>query len=85
MPRSRPVTGLFALAAAIAACAPVSAQDYYAGKTVEMIVGGGAGGGYDIYARTVARHMTNIRTKLGVASRAAATAKAIEHGWLTRR
>lgn len=58
MPRSRPVTGLFALAAAIAACAPATAQDYYAGKTVEMIVGGTAGGGYDIYARTVARHMS---------------------------
>ncbi len=34
---------------------------------------------------TVARHMTNIRTKLGVASRAAATATAFERGWLSRR
>ena len=31
---------------------------------------------------TVARHMTNVRTKLGVGSRAAATALAYEHGWL---
>ena len=38
-----------------------------------------------ISPHTVARHMTNIRTKLGVASRAAATASAIEHGWLPRR
>ena len=37
--------------------APASAQDYFAGKTMEMIVGGGPGGGYDIYARTVARHL----------------------------
>jgi DNA-binding CsgD family transcriptional regulator len=37
-----------------------------------------------ISPHTVARHMTNIRTKLGVSSRAAATAMAIEHGWLTR-
>ena len=36
---------------------PVAGADYYAGKTVEMIVGGGPGGGYDIYARTVARHL----------------------------
>ncbi len=33
---------------------------------------------------TVARHMTNVRTKLGVGSRAAATALAYEHGWLNR-
>ncbi|MFW2333659.1 LuxR C-terminal-related transcriptional regulator [Ilumatobacter sp.] len=31
---------------------------------------------------TVARHMSNVRTKLGVASRTAATALAYEHGWL---
>jgi tripartite-type tricarboxylate transporter receptor subunit TctC len=36
---------------------PLSAADYYAGKTVELIVGGGPGGGYDIYARAVARHL----------------------------
>lgn len=33
-----------------------SAQDFYAGKQVNMIVGSGAGGGYDAYARLVARH-----------------------------
>jgi tripartite-type tricarboxylate transporter receptor subunit TctC len=37
--------------------APALAADYYAGKTIEFIVGGASGGGYDIYARTVARHM----------------------------
>jgi tripartite-type tricarboxylate transporter receptor subunit TctC len=37
--------------------APAGAADYYAGKTIELIVGGGPGGGYDIYARTVARHL----------------------------
>jgi tripartite-type tricarboxylate transporter receptor subunit TctC len=46
-------------AAGIAACAaPAAAADYYAGKTIELVVGGDAGGGYDIYARTVARHIT---------------------------
>jgi tripartite-type tricarboxylate transporter receptor subunit TctC len=35
----------------------VPAADYFAGKTIELIVGGGPGGGYDIYARAVARHL----------------------------
>ncbi len=34
------------------------AADFYAGKTVELTVGADAGGGYDIYARTLARHMS---------------------------
>jgi tripartite-type tricarboxylate transporter receptor subunit TctC len=46
-----------AAAASLTMSAPVAAADYYAGKTIELIVGGGAGGGYDIYARTVARHL----------------------------
>ncbi len=33
------------------------ADDFYRGKTLEIIVGGSSGGGYDIYARTVARHL----------------------------
>ncbi len=34
------------------------AQDnFYRGKTVRIIVGATAGGGYDTYARTIARHM----------------------------
>ncbi len=50
---------LIALCAALAAVAatPSAAQDHYAGRAIEMIVGGAAGGGYDIYARTVARHL----------------------------
>jgi tripartite-type tricarboxylate transporter receptor subunit TctC len=38
--------------------APAQAADYYAGKTIEFVVGNDVGGGYDIYARTVARHIT---------------------------
>ena len=34
------------------------AADFYAGKTVELTVGADAGGGYDIYARTLARHLS---------------------------
>src|SRR5262245_37631232 len=36
---------------------PAAAAEYYAGKTIDFIVGTPPGGGYDIYARTVARHM----------------------------
>jgi tripartite-type tricarboxylate transporter receptor subunit TctC len=39
------------------ASVPASAADYYAGKTVEIIVGGAAGGGIDIYARAVSRYL----------------------------
>src|SRR6266508_3083275 len=31
--------------------------DFYKGKTVTMVVGTPAGGGYDIYARLLARHL----------------------------
>ncbi|MEX0804074.1 MAG: tripartite tricarboxylate transporter substrate-binding protein [Candidatus Binatia bacterium] len=38
--------------------APVLAQSsFYQGKTVRIIVGASAGGGYDTYSRTIARHI----------------------------
>jgi tripartite-type tricarboxylate transporter receptor subunit TctC len=52
------VPAAFAAAALLATGSLLHAADYYAGKSIEMIVGGGAGGGYDIYARTVARHLS---------------------------
>jgi tripartite-type tricarboxylate transporter receptor subunit TctC len=55
-PRTAGPVALIAIGAAFAA-APASAADFYAGKTIELVVGAPAGGGYDIYARTVARHM----------------------------
>ena len=39
------------------AFAQAPAPNYYAGKTVQMIIGFGPGGGYDLWARTVARHI----------------------------
>jgi hypothetical protein len=36
---------------------PAAAQNFYQGKTIEFIVGGNAGGGYDVYARALARHL----------------------------
>jgi tripartite-type tricarboxylate transporter receptor subunit TctC len=45
-------------AAALAtASAPAHAADYYAGKTIEWTVGADVGGGYDIYSRTIAKHL----------------------------
>jgi tripartite-type tricarboxylate transporter receptor subunit TctC len=32
-------------------------QDFYKGKTIRVIVGFAAGGGFDVYARTIVRHM----------------------------
>lgn len=33
--------------------------DFYGGQTIELLIGYSAGGGYDAYARLVARHMGN--------------------------
>ncbi|MFL5042510.1 MAG: Bug family tripartite tricarboxylate transporter substrate binding protein [Xanthobacteraceae bacterium] len=49
-------TLLLASVLAIGAMTPAAA-DYYAGKTIEFIIGTPPGGGYDIYARLVARHL----------------------------
>jgi tripartite-type tricarboxylate transporter receptor subunit TctC len=47
--------------AAALAHAPASAQDaaaqFYKGKQITVIVGSSAGGGYDLYARLLSRHM----------------------------
>jgi tripartite-type tricarboxylate transporter receptor subunit TctC len=52
------------LIAAIACLSPLatsahaqSAAEFYRGKSVEILVGGAAGGGYDVAARTIALHM----------------------------
>src|SRR5215467_715272 len=43
-------------AAAVYPAAAV-ADDFYAGKSIDLLIGAPAGGGYDIYGRTVARHL----------------------------
>jgi tripartite-type tricarboxylate transporter receptor subunit TctC len=50
-------TLLAGICAAAFLAAPGQAQDFYAGKTVNLIVGYSAGGGYDQYARLLARHL----------------------------
>lgn len=62
----RPRWGLFmprsviAVAALFAAASPAVADpvaEFFKGKRITHYVGSGAGGGYDLYARSVARHM----------------------------
>jgi tripartite-type tricarboxylate transporter receptor subunit TctC len=50
-------TGALALLSLAAlAATPASADDFYNGKQLRMIVGSDSGGGYDAYARLIARH-----------------------------
>jgi tripartite-type tricarboxylate transporter receptor subunit TctC len=37
-----------------------SVEDFYKGKTIQFIVGGTAGGGYDTYTRLIARHFAQF-------------------------
>ena len=48
---------LFILAAMAPACAQTSVEQFYRGKTVTIVVGSAPGGGYDLYARLVQRHL----------------------------
>jgi len=51
--------GLMALALSLSFPGGLSAQEpFYQGKTVRMIVGLSAGGGYDTYTRAIARHLS---------------------------
>lgn len=59
--RSRVVSGslagLLGIAAACLAGPSARAADFYAGKTINFVVGGDPAGGYDVYARAIARHL----------------------------
>jgi tripartite-type tricarboxylate transporter receptor subunit TctC len=48
----------FGLAAAPTKTAAQDAAEFYRGRTIRLIVGAAAGGGYDIPARAIAAHMT---------------------------
>src|SRR5882724_2530639 len=48
---------LFAAAAlSTAVAAPAAAADFFAGKSIDLLIGAPPAGGYDIYARALARH-----------------------------
>ena len=53
----RAIVGLLFYAAAICAAQAQTAQEFYKGKVVELYIGYSVGGGYDIYARLLARHI----------------------------
>jgi len=60
--------GLIALVATVAlAATPAPAADFYAGKSIDLLIGAPPAGGYDIYARALARHYgQNIPGKPGI-------------------
>ena len=55
-----PRTAMASIAALLALTVPAGAQsveEFYRGKTVNILVGFTAGGGYDLYARVLGRHL----------------------------
>jgi tripartite-type tricarboxylate transporter receptor subunit TctC len=55
--RIRSFTAVIAALLVAGVATEASANDFYRGKTIRVAVGFSAGGGYDTYARAVARHM----------------------------
>jgi tripartite-type tricarboxylate transporter receptor subunit TctC len=61
MPRQLKMAFPIAVLAATAAMAmsdAAAADDFYAGKTIRLVVSSAPGGGYDAYARTLAQHLS---------------------------
>ncbi len=54
--KSIALAGACAVVAATAG-SPAVANEFYQGKQIRMIIGGGSGGGYDLYARALSRYM----------------------------
>jgi tripartite-type tricarboxylate transporter receptor subunit TctC len=49
-----------AIAGTLAMALPVHAEDFFQGKQIKLISGSDAGGGYDAYARLLARHWADF-------------------------
>jgi tripartite-type tricarboxylate transporter receptor subunit TctC len=59
MARIHPLLTIGVLLGVAASVVPAHSQEpFYKGKTIRMIVGLSAGGGYDTYSRLIARHMS---------------------------
>jgi hypothetical protein len=56
MPRAIAMTAILILAGAAPAFA-AEGDNFYQGKQIRLIIGSGTGGGYDLYARTLAQYM----------------------------
>ena len=54
------VAGALGVAAAWLVAPAARAADFYAGKTINFIIGSDAAGGYDVYARAIARHLSRF-------------------------
>jgi tripartite-type tricarboxylate transporter receptor subunit TctC len=54
---TRIVVAALAALGIVAGASAETVADFYKGKTVQLIVGYGTGGGYDVYARALARHI----------------------------
>ncbi len=57
--RAKKIPAMLILIAGLLMAIPggAAAQDFYQGKTIRLIVGFAAGGGFDTYSRLIARHM----------------------------
>ncbi len=53
----RTLSGVVLTVATFASSAPAAAEDFYAGKTITLLVSSDAGGAYDLYSRLLARHL----------------------------
>jgi tripartite-type tricarboxylate transporter receptor subunit TctC len=51
------VAAIIGLVILVAAPAKSASDDFYKGKTIRIIVGFAAGGGFDTYSRVIGRHM----------------------------
>src|SRR4051812_32355583 len=51
------VTMLAILLALVQPAAAQSVEEFYKGKTISLLIGFSVGGGYDLYARHLARHI----------------------------
>src|ERR1051326_8956617 len=49
--------GAVLLVAAASAVRAEPVEEFYRGKTIELLIGGATGGGYDLAGRTVANHL----------------------------
>jgi tripartite-type tricarboxylate transporter receptor subunit TctC len=52
--------GVLGVAVSCLVTPPARAADFYAGKTINFIIGSDAAGGYDTYARAIARHLSRF-------------------------
>jgi tripartite-type tricarboxylate transporter receptor subunit TctC len=59
-PGSRARAGLAAALVACLVSTPAVATDFYAGRTIDFVIGSDVGGGFDVYTRVIARHLARF-------------------------